>query len=410
MQAAGLNWQGLMDQMERALPFTQASEQSLAYFKYPKRTVSLSLPVRMDDGSVSVFKGYRTVHSIARGPSTGGIRYKEGLTAFECEVLAAIMTLKCAVMDLPLGGAKGGVNVDPFTLSFGELERLTRRFTSELVDFIGPGEDIVAPEIGTDEQIMAWMLDTYSENRGTTSSGVVTGKPLALGGTFGSKEARGRAAALATQRVLKERAVDGEVTVAVDGFGNVGREIARRLIDLGAKVVAVSDQLGAIHDPQGIDVEALAEYRDLHGSVVGFANSLSRGHLLTLDVTVLALSYDWGALGEGIAPGVRAKFILEAANRAVLPEAEGELSGLIIPDLVAAGGGVTLSYLEWVQDSNSFFWSEDEIRSALERRTERMLDHVMGVQRECRTDLRTAAYALALNRLHDATTLRGVYP
>lgn len=364
----------------------------------------------MDDGGVSVFKAYRTVHSIARGPSTGGMRYKEGLDAHECEVLAAIMTLKCAVMDLPLGGAKGGVDVDPTSLSFGELERLTRRLTSELVDFVGPGEDIMAPDIGTDEQIMAWMLDTYSENRGTTSSGVVTGKPLALGGSFGSKEARGHAAVLVTERVLRERKVDGEVKVAVDGFGNVGREIARRLARMGAIIVAVSDQQGAIYDPAGLDIEALVEYRDLHGSVVGFAGSLSRGHLLTLDVTVLALSADWGTIGGGIAPGIRAKFILEASNRAVLPEAEAELSGLVIPDLVAAGGGVTLSYLEWVQDANSFFWSEDEIRSALERRTVSMLDHVLSAQQEQRTDLRTAAYAMALSRLDHATTLRGVYP
>jgi len=410
MRPAVLNWQGLMDQMERALPYSQASGYSLAYFKHPKRTVHVNLPVRMDDGTVRVFEAYRTVHSIARGPSTGGVRYKEGLTAHECEVLAAIMTLKTAVMDLPLGGAKGGVNVDPTTLSFGELERITRRYTSELIDLIGPGEDILAPDIGTDEQVMAWMMDTYSENRGTITPGVVTGKPLSLGGSFGSKSARGYAAALVTEKVLGNAGVDGEVTVAIDGFGHVGREIARRLAAMGAKVVAVSDQAGAVYEPGGIDVEALSEYRDLHGTVVGFANSLSRGHLLTQDVTLLVLSADWGTLQEGIAPGIRAKFIVEATNRAILPEAEAELAGFVIPDLVAAAGGVTLSYLEWVQDANSFFWTEDEIIHALEMRTISALNHVLAAQKQSKTDLRTVAYAIALDRLHDATALRGVYP
>lgn len=409
MQGA-LSWQGLMEQMERALPFARSDQQSLAYFKHPKRTLNLSLPVRMDSGEVRVFQGYRTVHSIARGPSTGGVRYKPDLSAYECEVLAAVMTLKCAVMDLPLGGAKGGIAVDPDALSAGELERLTRRYTSELSDFIGPGQDIMAPDVGTDEQVMAWMLDTYVENTGEGSSGVVTGKPLALGGSYGSKEARGRAAALVTERVLREGGVDGEVTAAVYGYGDVGRELARRLADLGARVVAVADQAGAIYEPAGLDLAALGEYRETHGSVVGFANSLSRGHLLTLDVTVLALSADWGVIGEGLAPGVRARFLVEASNRAILADAEGELSSFVIPDLVASGGGVTLSYLEWVQDASSFFWTEEEIRTALERRTNAMLDVVLTTQRQTRTDLRTAAYAVALNRLHDATTLRGVYP
>lgn len=410
MQPATLSWQGLMAQMERALPFSSASEQSLAYFKYPKRTVKVNLPVRMDDGQVQVFQGFRAVHSIARGPSTGGVRFKEGLSAHECEVLAGIMTLKCAVMDLPLGGAKGGVNVDAARLSLGELERLTRRYTSELVPFIGPGEDVLAPDIGTGEQVMAWMLDTYSENRGTIVGGVVTGKPLALGGSFGSKGARGRAAAQVVERVTREDGVDGELTVAIHGFGDVGREAARRLKRGGARVVAVSDQAGAVHDPAGLDLESLVAHRDLTGSVAGFARSLLPGHLLTLDVTALMLCADWGTVHEGNAPGVRARYIVEAANRAVLPDAEPLLSGAVIPDLVAANGGLTLSYLEWVQDANSFFWTEDEIGGALERRTAQMLDAVLGARRSFHTDLRTAAYALALNRLHDATALRGVYP
>jgi glutamate dehydrogenase (NAD(P)+) len=257
---------------------------------------------------------------------------------------------------------------------------------------------------------MAWMLDTYSENRGTTTTGVVTGKPIPLGGTFGSKEARGRSASQVIERTLGDDHVDGDVSVAVHGFGDVGRVIARRLVAQGARVVAVADQAGAVYDPRGLDVEALVTHRDLTGSVTGFADPMLPGHLLTLDVTVLVLSADWGTLGAGIAPGVRARYVVEAANRAVLPDAEPLLSGTVVPDLVAANGGVTLSYLEWVQDASSFFWTEEEISSALERRTAKMLDTVLAEKRRLGTDLRTAAYALALDRLHDATTLRGVYP
>jgi len=232
MRSSGLNWQGLMEQLEQALPHTGVSEQSLMYFKYPKRSVTLSLPVRMDDGRVQVFKGYRSVHSIGLGPSMGGVRFKPGLNTHECEVLAAIMTLKHAVADLPLGGAKGGIDVDPTTLSAAELQRLTRRYTSELVELIGPREDIVAPDIGTDEQIMAWMLDTYNENRGSTSSGVVVGKPIPLGGSYGSKDARGHGAAVVAARVLEERGDSvRNASVAIFGYGDAGRRCAEGLQD-----------------------------------------------------------------------------------------------------------------------------------------------------------------------------------
>lgn len=411
MNAAGLNWQGLMEQMERALPYSQASEQSLAYFKYPKRTVSLSLPVRMDDGRVRVFRGFRSVHSISRGPAYGGVRYKAGLSAHECEVLAAIMTLKCAIADLPMGGAKGGVNVDPELLSAGELERLTRRFTSELVEFVGPGEDILAPDIGTDAQVMAWILDTYNENSGTTSSGVVTGKPLALGGTYASKDARGRGAAICTELVLAARGESlTNLAVAVQGYGAVGQKAAQLLAEAGARVVAVSDAGGGVYASAGLDLEAVNAHRELHGTVLGAGLSLSPAELLALGADVLILSSDHGAIHAGNAAEVQARYIVEATNRAVLPEAERFLAGQVIPDLIASLGGAISSYLEWVQDANYSFWTEGEILNTLDQRVRASVNEVLHQAERTGSDLRTAAYALALNRLNDATVLRGVYP
>ncbi|ANE44337.1 Glu/Leu/Phe/Val family dehydrogenase [Deinococcus puniceus] len=414
MRASGLNWQGLMEQLQDALPYCAVSDQSLAYFKYPKRTLSVNLPVRMDDGQIRVFRGYRTVHSTARGPSMGGVRFKAGLNAHECEVLAAIMTLKAAVADLPLGGAKGGVNVDPATLSPGELEGLTRRYTSELVELIGKNEDILAPDVGSDQQTMAWILDTYGENTGETVSGVVVGKPIPLGGSYASKDARGRSAALVAGRVLKEQGESlNRARAAVYGFGDVGRKAARTLAAEGALVIAVSDQDGGTFASGGLDLEALAAYREQHGSVQGFATDITADEVIELDVDVLMLAYDYGAVNAGNAHAVRARYVVEATNRAVLPEAERflKLQGVtVLPDLVASIGGLIVNYLEWVQDASNFFWTETEIEEAIDLRVDRAVDAVLEFMRTRQTDMRTAAYAMALNRLHEASVMRGVYP
>ena len=413
-QAHGLNWQGLMEQLEQALPYTNMNESSLMYFKHPKRSVSLSLPVRMDDGRVQVYRGYRSVHSIALGPSMGGVRLKPGLNTHECEVLAAIMTLKNAVADLPLGGAKGGIDVDPDTLSSAELQRLTRRYTSELVELIGPKEDIVAPDVGSDEQIMAWMLDTYNENLGNTVSGVVVGKPIPLGGSYGSKGARGHAAAGVTARVLEDLGESiRNASVAIFGYGDAGRQCAVRMAALGARVVAVSDTLGGAYDSSGLDLETLNTHRDSSGSVQGFATALTPTELLALDVDVLVLAYDYGSINAGNVADVRAHYIVEATNRAVLPEAERSLKlqgSVVIPDLIASIGGVIANYLEWVQDASNFFWLEEEILRAIDTRVLASVNAVLDVARAQRIDLRTAAYALALEKLHNASALRGVYP
>lgn len=419
MRATGLNWQGLIEQLQQALPYTEVTDQSLAYFKYPKRTVSINLPVRMDDGQVRMFRGYRTVHSTARGPSMGGVRYKAGMTAHECEVLAAIMTLKAAVADLPLGGAKGGVDVDPATLSPHELEGLTRRFTSELVELIGKNEDILAPDVGTDQQVMAWALDAYNENTGETTNGVVVGKPLPLGGSYGSKDARGRSAALVTARVLQDAGVPLQrARVAVFGYGDVARRAAQLLAEQGALVVALSDHAGseqesAAYASSGLDLTALEAHHAASGSLGGFATDITPQELVELDVDVLVLAYDYGAVNAGNAHAVRARYVVEATNRAVLPEAERFLTGQgvqVIPDVVASIGGIVVNYLEWVQDASNFFWTETEIEAAIDARVNAALDTVLDFARASDTDLRTAAYAVALGRLHNATVMRGVYP
>lgn len=414
MRASGLNWQGLMEQLQEALPHCEVTDQSLAYFKYPRRTVAVNLPVRMDDGRIQVFRGYRTVHSTARGPSMGGVRFKRGVSAHECEVLAAIMTLKAAVADLPLGGAKGGVDVDPQALSPHELEGLTRRYTSELVELIGPTEDILAPDVGTDAQMMAWMLDTYGESTGSTQGGMVVGKPIPLGGSYGSKDARGRSAALVAAQVLGER---GEslrgARVAVYGFGDVGRKAAQVLEERGALVIAVSDQQGATFASGGLDLAALSAYREERGSVQGFATDIGPDEVVELDVDILMLAYDYGSVNAGNAHAVRARYVVEATNRAVLPEAERFLRAqgvCVLPDLVASIGGVIVNYLEWVQDASNFFWTPEEIERAIDLRVNAALRGVTAYMRTRDLDMRTAAYALALNRLHEAAVMRGVYP
>lgn len=414
MRASGLNWQGLMEQLQQALPYADVTDQSLAYFKYPKRTLSVNLPIQMDNGQIRVFKGYRTVHSNARGPSMGGVRFKPGLNAHECEVLAAIMTLKAAVADVPLGGAKGGVDVDPTTLSPYELQGLTRRYTSELVELLGHNEDILGPDIGTDEQSMAWILDTYAENTGTTENGVVVGKPLSLGGSYGSKDARGRSAALITQRIVEDQGHSlKRARIAIYGFGNVGRKAADTFAEMGALIVAVSDQEAVTYASSGLDLKEMEDYRDRHGSLSGYGTSITIDELMELDVDILLLAFDYAAIHAGNAHAVRADYVVEATNRAVLPEAERFLKDKgvqVIPDLVASIGGIIVNYLEWVQDSNNLFWMEHEIKEAIDERADAAVKTVMEFSKAHDVDLRTASYVVALTRLHNATVMRGVYP
>lgn len=414
MRSTGLNWQGLLEQLQQAVPHAEVTEHSLAYFNYPERTVSVNLPVRMDNGEVRMFRGYRCVHSTARGPSMGGLRIKSGIGAHECEVLAAIMTLKAAVADLPLGGAKGGIDVNPDTLSEHELQGVTRRYASALVEMIGKHQDILAPDVGSDQQVMAWALDAYSDNTGETESGVVVGKPIPLGGTYASKDARGRSAALVYQRYLEAQGQSlKHQPVAVYGYGDVGRMAAHTLAEAGALVVAVSDQHGGAYSSSGLDLDNLDAWRAEHGRVGGYATALSVDELLELDVEALFLAYDFGTINAGNAHAVRARHIVEATNRAILPEAERFLLAqgvTILPDLIASVGGVIVNYLEWVQDASNFFWTEDEILQSIDTRVNAALDNVLTFMRTREVNMRTAASAIALNRLNNAVMMRGVYP
>ena len=409
-------WRAFLENLDRTLQFTHAAPQTLEHLRHPRRVVSVAVPVRMDDGSVTFFTGYRVQHNIARGPAKGGVRYRSGLNLDEVRGLAATMTMKCAVMNLPFGGAKGGIDVDPRELSRGELERLTRRYASELVDVIGPSKDILAPDVGTDEQVMAWIVDTYSQNRGNASTGVATGKPLTMGGTLGRVEAPGRGVAQAIAGVAeREGQALGGASVAVQGFGSVGRFTALELEQRGARVVAVSDTGGAVYRHDGLNVTALIDYKNESGSVDGFPGGkrLDPESLIGLPVDVLIPAAAEGMIFEGNAPRVQARILAEAANLPVTSRADAILRAkgvTVIPDVLANAGGVTASYYEWVQDFNNFFWTEGEIHSALDEHMKRALDDVASVADRDGLDLRTAAYILAIGRINEATELRGLYP
>jgi glutamate dehydrogenase (NAD(P)+) len=409
-------WQAFLSQLDDTLPYLNASPETLEYLRHPKKIVSMSVPVRMDDGTVRFYTGYRVQHSISRGPAKGGVRYKAGLNLDEVKGLAATMTIKCAVMNLPFGGAKGGVNVDPKTLSRGERERLTRRYTSELVDLIGPDKDIPAPDAGTDEQVMAWMMDTYSQNKGSTSTGVVTGKPVSMGGSLGRLEAPGRGIVYSVFGVAEREGITiGDSSGAVQGFGAVGRYAALGLMERGVHVVAVSDSRACIYNRKGLNIQALIQHKLETGSVAGFPGSKSMDHdsLFTLPVDILVPAVGEGAIHAGNAAKIEAAIIAEGANHAVTRAADRILKSenrVVIPDYLANAGGVTVSYYEWVQDFNNLYWAEHEIQTNLEMHFNRALEDVYTARGALGTDLRTAAFALAVSRINESTTLRGIYP
>ena len=330
--------------------------------------------------------------------------------------LAATMTIKCAVMNLPFGGSKGGVSVDPKRLSRGERERLTRRYTSELVDMIGPDKDIPAPDVGTDEQVMAWIMDTYSQSKGSTSTGVVTGKPISLGGSLGRLEAPGRGIVYSIFGVAEREGIDlSNASAAVQGFGAVGRFAALALQERGVHVVAVSDSRACIYARGGLEIKALIEHKLETGGVAGFPGSKTIDHegLFTLPVDILVPAVGEGAIHAGNARRIEAQIIAEGANHAVTRDADAILKSekrIVIPDYLSNAGGVTVSYYEWVQDFNNLYWTESEIHSNLEAHFNRALEDVYGVKAQLGTDLRTAAFALAVSRINESTTLRGIYP
>ncbi|HEV2449422.1 MAG TPA: Glu/Leu/Phe/Val dehydrogenase [Thermoplasmata archaeon] len=385
--------------------------------KHPKRELSVNFPVRMDDGSYRVFSGFRVQYNMARGPTKGGIRYHPNVTLDEVRALAAWMTWKCAVVNLPYGGAKGGVICDPKHMSQGELERLTRRYASEIAPLIGPEMDIPAPDVYTDSQTMAWIMDTYSALKGYSVPGVITGKPISLGGSEGRGEATGRGCAY----VIREAAPHAKVkvkggTVAVQGFGNAGSIAVRILQDeQGAKLVAASDTRGAIHAPAGMNATALEEHKKKTGSVVGFPGSkpISNEELLALDVDILIPAALENQITQANADKVRAKIVAEAANGPTTPEADSilfERKVTVLPDVLANAGGVTVSYFEWAQDIQGFFWSLKEVNDRLERVMVRSYAEVHEEAVKRKVHNRSAAYVVAIQRVVDAIRLRGIYP
>jgi glutamate dehydrogenase (NAD(P)+) len=381
-----------------------------------KKTVEVSVPVQMDDGSTQVFTGYRVTHNIARGPSKGGIRYHPDVTEDEVRALAMWMTWKCALANIPFGGAKGGVVCDPKAMSRRELERMTRRFTSEIINEIGPEKDIPAPDVGTDARVMAWIFDTYSMNKGHSVLGVVTGKPLAIGGSLGREEATARGALYVLRAAARKTALDLRgARMAVQGFGNVGSYLAKFFAEDGANVVALSDSAGGIYNPDGIDIAAAFAHKRDTGSLGGLPGTepISNDDLLLLDVDVLAPCALEQVITESNADRVKAKVILEGANGPVTPAADEILERigvLILPDILANAGGVIVSYFEWVQGLQEFFWKEDEVNSKLNDIITRAFNETWSRYEGRATSMRLAAYGVAVERVAEATVTRGIYP
>ncbi len=381
-----------------------------------KKAVEVSVPTQMDDGTTSVFKGYRVTHNIARGPSKGGIRYHPHVTLDEVKALAMWMTWKCALAGIPFGGAKGGVVVDPKALSRRELERMTRRFTSEIINEIGPEKDIPAPDVGTDSRVMAWIFDTYSMNKGHSVLGVVTGKPLAIGGSLGREEATARGALYVLRGAARKQDLSLRgATVAVQGFGNVGSYLARFVSQDGAKVVALSDSRGGVHNADGIDVEAAFAHKEETGSLGGLRETepISNDDLLLLDCDVLAPCALEQVVTESNADRIKARIVVEGANGPLTPAADDILEGngvLILPDILANAGGVIVSYFEWVQGLQEYFWREDEVNAKLNDIVTRAFNETWALHESKSVSMRLASYGLAVERVAEATTTRGIYP
>ena len=380
-----------------------------------KRELIVCFTVLMDDRTVQMFTGYRVHHNVDRGPAKGGIRYHPGVTIDEVKALAMWMTWKCAVVGIPYGGAKGGVIVDPKKLSRNELENLTRRYTSEISILIGPDRDIPAPDVNTNAQIMAWMMDTISMHAGHSVPAVVTGKPLGIGGSEGRPEATGRGCMLTTMAALRHLGIRPEdATVAVQGVGNVGYTTAKLLAEKGCKVIAVSDSNGACYNDGGIELDEVVREKELNGRLrQKVCEFISNEELLELPVTVLVPAALENQIHRGNANRIKARIICEGANGPTTPEADQILHDkgvFVIPDILANAGGVTVSYFEWVQDLQEFFWDEHDINERLERIMLRAFDSVLKVSQEKKIMMRTAAYVLAVDKVAQATTIRGIYP
>jgi len=396
------------------------SPDLLSIIETPERVLEVSIPVRMDDGHIEVFKGYRVQHSSVRGPCKGGIRYHPAVTVDEVKALAGWMTLKCAVVDIPFGGGKGGIVCDPMKLSEGELERLTRRYTAMILPLIGPNRDIPAPDVNTNAKIMNWFMDTATALRGEPMYAIVTGKDVAVGGARGRREATGRGVMIITQEVLARlgKKLEG-ITVAVQGFGNVGSVAALLLHEAGAKVVGVADISGGLYNPNGLNIPELMEYvarspkRLIAGYTAPGVSPIPADEVLTLDVDVLIPAALEGQITERNAKRIKAKMIVEGANGPTTPEADvilEERGRIVVPDILANAGGVVVSYFEWVQNLQYFYWDEAETNARLAQIMRRAFQDVWTMAQEKKVSLRIAAQMLALSRVAEAIRLRGIFP
>ena len=409
-------WDNALEQFDIAARVLDLDESMAKILRRCQLELTVNFPVKMDNGSTEVFTGYRIHHNDARGPTKGGIRYHPDVSLDEVRALAMWMTWKCAVVNIPYGGAKGGVICDPSTLSAGELERLTRRYASEIALVMGPESDIPAPDVNTNPQIMAWMMDTYSMHKGYSIPAVITGKPISVGGSLGRREATGRGVAITAREVARRLGLDLHgATVAVQGFGNVGSVSAYLIHDLGCKIVAVSDVFGGIYNPDGLDPRDVLRYMADAKTVVGYPGSdtITNAELLELPVDFLVPAALENQISSRNADKVRARIIVEGANGPTTPEADVILASkgtLVVPDILANAGGVVVSYFEWVQGLQSFFWEEEEINANLERIMVNAFNDVIATAERQGTNLRVAALVLAIHRVTQAIELRGIYP
>ncbi len=405
--------------IKRAAQVLSLNESDYIAEMYPERELKVSIPIVMDDNSIEVFEGYRVQHSSTRGPCKGGVRYHQNVTNDEVKALAAWMTFKCAVVGIPYGGAKGGVAVDPTKLSRSEVQRLTRRYTAMILPLIGPEKDIPAPDVNTNGEVMGWMMDTFSMMKGFAVPGVVTGKPLEIGGSLGRVEATGRGVMITLREILSKQGIEpGSVTVAVQGMGNVGSVSAKLISQLGCKVIAVSDVSGGIANPNGLDIPAILKHLSTRGVLLDTYNEpgiqrLTNSELLTYPVDVLVPAALENQITAANAGDIKAKLIVEAANGPTAGEADAILDQrgiIVVPDILANAGGVVVSYFEWVQNLQSLLWDEDEINQKLNRIMCRAINEVYDFHETKGITLRTSAYALALQKLVSARKIRGFFP
>ncbi|MEN5015533.1 Glu/Leu/Phe/Val dehydrogenase [Erwinia sp. Eh17-17] len=409
-------WSTYLQQIDRVAPYLGDLSRWVDTLRHPKRALIVDIPLQMDDGSIRHFEGFRVQHNLSRGPGKGGVRYHPNVDLNEVMALSAWMTIKCAAVNLPYGGAKGGIRVDPFALSEGELERLTRRYTSEIGLIIGPQKDIPAPDVGTNAKVMAWMMDTYSMNHGTTITGVVTGKPIHLGGSLGREKATGRGVFITGREVARRSGIEIEgAKVAVQGFGNVGSEAARLFNDAGARVVAIQDHTATLFNPAGIDLVALSEWQLANKKIAGFSGAqvIDEEAFWDVEMDILIPAALEGQITRQRAEKLHCRLVLEGANGPTFPEADDVLTSrgvTVVPDVVCNAGGVTVSYFEWVQDMASFFWSEGEINERMDKIMTEAMVHVWDKSREKSCSLRTAAYIVACERILMARKDRGIYP